>query len=162
MAERRDRSYKGSGSAALFLVMLAIVSMGCVSEPNQPTQPIGPTQPVESSEPPLIGDQLPGSFHMTSSPSRAPYPLTIRIDHMGGPSRRSAEFEEGVPVIVDWSTLPFPQVKWIEVNGQDCNGTFWIQARFEVDLLLTFTDDDCSVRILGVHPEGGSHIEPAE
>jgi hypothetical protein len=53
-------------------------------------------------------------------------------------------------------------VKWIEVNGHDCEGTFGIQARIETDLLLILTDDACRTEVLGTHPEGGPHQQPIE
>lgn len=143
-------------SVAAAPLCLALVLIGCASQPSQAAEPTGLPEPTPHGEP------LPGSFHLTSDPPRAPYTLTIRIDDSGGPSGRTAEFNEGDPVVVDWSTLPLPQVKLIEVNGRDCEGTFGIQARFEIDLLLTFTDDACRVQILGVHLEGGSHVQPAE
>jgi len=78
---------------------------------------------------------------------------------MGGPGI-SAEIEEGDEVVSDWSDLPLPEVKWIEVNGQDCEGTFGVRARFETDLLLILTNDACHIQVLGSHPEGGSHFGP--
>jgi len=143
-------------TAVVVPLLLAAIFIGCTPQPTQLAEPTVPAEPT------MHGETLRGSFHLTSDPPLAPYPVTIRIDDVGGPSGRSAEFEEGEPVIVDWSTLPFPQVKWIEVNGQDCEGTFGIQARFEVDLLLAFTDDACRVQILGVHLEGGAHVQPGE
>jgi hypothetical protein len=79
-----------------------------------------------------------------------------------GPSGRAARFEKGDEVIVNWSTLPLPLVKWIEVNGRDCGGRFGVQARTETDLLLTLIDDGCVVVVLGSHPEGGTHVAPGE
>ena len=134
----------------MLALLLALASIGCVARPPQPT------------EPPIQGEPLPGSFHLTSDPPLAPYALTIRIDHVDGPSGRNAEFEEGDAVVVDWSTLPLPRVKWIDVNGHDCEGTFEIQARFEIDLLLTLTNDACMVEVLGTHPEGGPHHQPGD
>ena len=154
--ERRASSRDFSFSAVLTL-LLAVVAGGCAAQRTEPTKPAGPTV---LAEPTQVGEPLPGSFHLTSDPPLAPYPLSIRIDDIGGPSGRSAEFEGGDEVVVDWSTLP--ELKWIEVNGQDCDGTFRIQARFEVDLLLTLTDDGCNVQILGVHLEGGAHVQPRE
>lgn len=84
--------------------------------------------------------------------------MIIRLGDIGGPSRRTAEFAEGGEVIVDWSTLPLPPAKWIEVNGHACDGTFTIQPRFETDLLLTLVDDTCRVEVLGTHQEGGIHL----
>jgi len=121
-------------------LVLILASIGCVARPPQPT------------EPPIHGEPLPGSFHLTSDPPLAPYALTIRIDRVGGPSGRSAEFEEGDEVVVDWSTLP--GVNWMEVNGHDCEGTFEIQAQIETDLLLTLGEDSCRVEVVGSHPEG--------
>jgi hypothetical protein len=126
-------------------LLLTFASAGCVARPPQPT------------EPPIHGEPLSGSLHMTSDPPLAPYPLTIRIDDIGGPSRLNAEFDEGEAVVVDWPTLPLPQVKWIEVNGHDCEGTFEIQARLETDLLLTLRQDACRVEVIGSHPEGAIH-----
>ncbi len=117
-------------------------------------------QPNVSPEPTLVGEPLPGSFHLTSDPRLAPYALTIRIDEAGGPSLRTAEFAQGDEVVVDWSTLPLPLAKWIEVNGQDCEGTFAIQERIETDLLLILMDDICRVEVLGMHLEGGPHHQP--
>lgn len=65
-------------------------------------------------------------------------------------------------IILQWSTLPLPEQKWIEINGQDCEGTFGIQERIETDLLLSLTDDGCRIEVLGSHPEGGSHAEAPE
>jgi hypothetical protein len=96
---------------------------------------------------------------MTSDPPFAPYPLSIRIDDADGPSRVSDELEQRGAVVVDPSTLP--GVTWIEVNGRDYQGTFTIQARFEVDLLLILTGDACRVEARGTHPEGGPHSEPS-
>jgi hypothetical protein len=135
----------GLGAFSISLVGAALAVVGCT------------IYPPESTEPPIVGEPDPGSFHLTSDPPLAPYALTIRIDEAGGPSRRTAEFAEGGEVVVDWSTLPLPPAKWIEVNGQDCVGTFAIQARFETDLLLTLTDDVCRVEVLGTHLEGGPH-----
>lgn len=108
----------------------------------------------------MVGEPAPGSFHLTSDPPLAPHALTIRTDQAGGPSGRTAEFAEGGEVVVDWSILPLPPAKWIEVNGQDCEGTFTVHARFETDLLLTLTDDACRVEVLGTHLEGGPHHLP--
>ncbi len=124
--------------------------MGCAASR------IGPTQP------PIHGEPLPGSFYLTSDPPRAPYVLTIRVDHVDGPSGRNAQFDEGDAIVVNWSTLPLPHEKWIEINGRDCEGTFGIQARIETDLLLILTDDACRVEVLGSHPEGGPHAEEPE
>lgn len=85
-------------------------------------------------EPTLIGEPSPGSFHLTSDPTLAPYQLAVRIEDAAGPSGRKAEFDSGDEVVVDWTTLPIPEVKWIEVNGQDCRGTFEIHAGLETDL----------------------------
>jgi hypothetical protein len=120
--------------------LLALVAVGCAPLPH--------------------GEPLPGSFHMTSDPPLAPHPLSIRSDDIGGPSGRSAEFEAGDEVVVDWSTLPLPEVKWIEVNGRDCEGTFTIQERVEIDLMLILIDGACRIEVLGTHPEGGPHLVP--
>lgn len=163
MNELRRPSHNWVRSAVLPL-LVALVSIGCLSPTlsPEPTQTSGSSPSTQPTEPPLIGDPLPGSFHLTSDPPRAPYPVTIRIDHGGGPSRRNAQFEEGDEVVVDWSTLPLPEAKRIEVNGQDCEGTFGIHERLETDLLLILTDDGCQVEDLGSHPEGGSHWHPVE
>ena len=91
--------------AAVVPLLLALGAMGCMPQATPPTEP------TEPGEPTVHGEPLPGSFHLTSDPPLAPYLVTIRIDDVGGPSGRSAEFEEGVVVVVDWSTLPLPQVK---------------------------------------------------
>jgi hypothetical protein len=135
----------------LLPLLLGLASIGCV---HTPTVPPVPPEPTQAAEP------LPGAFHLTSAPESAPYPLTVRIDDIGGPSRRAAEFEEGDQVVVDWSTLPLPPAKWIEVNGNDCEGTFGIRPRSETDLLLILADDGCRVQVLGVHAEGASHLQP--
>lgn len=70
------------------------------------------------------------------------------------------EIEEGDEVVADWSDLPLPAEKWIEVNGQDCEGTFGVRERFETDLLLILADDGCRIQFLGAHPEGEPHIGP--
>lgn len=129
------------------LVVLALGFIGCMPRPPEPT---------------LIGDPLPVRFHLTSVPPRAPRPLTIREDGTGGPSGHSEQFEVGDEIVVDWVTLPFPPGKWIEINGQDCEGTFDLRERFETDLLLILTDSVCRVQVLGSHPEGGSHIGPID
>lgn len=134
--------------SALLPLLVVLTFIGCTARPTQPPQP---------TEPPIVGDPLPGSFYMTSDPPLAPHPLSIRIDDIGGPSGRSQQFEEGDVVVVNWSTLPLPGVKWIQINGKDCDGTFGIQARFETDLLLILTEDVCHVEVLGSHPEGGPH-----
>ena len=144
MDERRPATTHTHSCPVLLLLVLALVSIGCMPRPPEPT---------------LIGDPLPGSIHLTSIPPRAPRPLSIRIDRMGGPGI-SAEIEEGDEVVSDWSDLPLPEVKWIEVNGQDCEGTFGVRARFETDLLLILTNDACHIQVLGSHPEGGSHFGP--
>lgn len=128
-------------------LLLALLSPGCLSQPPEPT---------------LLGEPDPGSFHLTAEPPLAPYFLSIRADEAGGPSRRNAQFDGGDQVVVDWSTLPLPQVKWIEVNGRDCEGTFGIKERAETDLLLILAGDVCRVEVLGTHPEGGPHHEPGE
>lgn len=112
--------------------------------------------------PTIVGEPLPGSFYLTSDPPLAPYALTIRIAQVGGVSGRSEQFEEGDEVLVNWSDLPLPEEKWIDVNGQKCEGTFGIEARIETDLLLVLTDDGCRVEVLGSHPEGGSQHRPGE
>lgn len=147
------------------LLLLALLSIGCTSQSSEPTDPPATppsSQPVEPTEPPIHGEPLPGSFYLTSDPPLAPHRLTIREDDIGGPSRRSAQFDEGDAIVVNWSTLPLPDEKWIEVNGQDCEGTFGIRARFETDLSLVLTDDGCRVQVLGSHPEGGPHHVPEQ
>ena len=124
------------------LLLLALISFGCGA---------GPT------DPPIIGDPLPGSFYLTSD-RPAPYPFTIR----GETGTRNAQFDEGDSIVVNWSDLPLPDQKRIEINGQLCEGTFEIQARIETDLLLSLTDDGCRVELLGSHPEGGPHAEEPE
>jgi hypothetical protein len=124
------------------LLCLALISLGCTTEP---------------ADPPIVGDPLPGSFYL-SSDRPAPYPFTIRWE-VGS---RSAQFDEGDSIVVNWSTLPLPDQKRIEINGQLCEGTFGIQARIETDLLLSLTDDGCRVEVLGSHPEGVSHAEEPE
>ncbi len=128
------------------LLLLALISFGCTA---------GPT------DPPIHGEPLPGSFYLTSD-RPALYPFTIRVEESGGPSGRNAQFEEGDSIVVNWSTLPLPEQKWIEINGQDCEGTFGIQARIETDLLLRLTGDGCRVEVLGSHPEGGPHHQLGE
>lgn len=164
MDERR-RASDSRVRSALLPLLLALVSIGCTSEPTDPTDPPATppsTQPTESTGPPIHGEPLPGSFYLTSDPPFAPYALTIRVDHIDGPSGRNEQFDEGDEVVVAWSTLPLPYPKWIEINGQDCEGTFGIQARIETDLLLILTDDACRVEVLGSHPEGGAHWQPDE
>ena len=56
-----------------------------------------------------------------------------------GGKARAAKLDEGEVIVLKWSTLPLPDQKWIEINGQDCEGTFGIQARIETDLLLSLT-----------------------
>jgi len=141
------------------LLLLALLSIGCTSQSAEPTAPPATPPSRQPTEPPIHGEPLPGSFYLTSDPPLAPHPLTIRADEIGGPSRRSAQFDEGEAIVVNWSTLPLPDEKWIEVNGQDCEGIFGIQARIETDLLLILTDDGCRVGVLGSHPEGDSHAE---
>jgi hypothetical protein len=133
-----------SRSCSRVLVLVAVLfSIGCM-----PTEP-----PVQPTEPPIHGEPLPGSFYLTSDPPLAPFDLTIRVDHVDGPSGRSAQFDAGEEIVVNWSTLPLPPEKWIEINGLDCEGSFGIRPRFENDLLLTFTDDGCAIQVLGSHPE---------
>jgi hypothetical protein len=132
-----------SQSRRASLLLLILVPIGCTS------------QTTETTEPSIHGDPLPGSFYLTSDPPLAPYPVTIRVETTGGTSGRSAHFDEGDVVFVQWSTLPLPHEKWIEVNGQNCEGTFEIRARIETDLLLSLTDDGCRVEVLGSHPEDG-------
>jgi hypothetical protein len=124
--------------------VLALLSIGCTARPT---------------EPPIVGEPLPGSIHLTAIPPRAPRPLSLRVETIGGPGI-SVEIEERDEIVADWGALPLPEEKWIEVNGQDCEGTFGVRERFETDLLLVLTDDACRVQVLGVHPEGGSHIGP--
>ncbi len=62
---------------------VALALVGCMSQANV------------SPEPTLVGEPLPGSFHLTSDPRLAPYALTIRTDEAGGPSLRTAEFAGG-------------------------------------------------------------------
>ncbi len=131
-----------SQSRRALLLLLALISFGCGAEPT---------------DPPIIGDPLPGSFYLTSD-QPAPYPFTIRWET----GTRSAQFDEGDSIVVNWSDLPLPEQKRIEINGQLCEGTFEIQARIETDLLLSLTDDGCRIEVLGSHPEGGSHVEEPE
>lgn len=146
MDGRRASLRRPSRATALSL-LLALVSIGCTSEPT---------------DPPIHGDPLPGSFYLTSDPPLAPYAVTIRSAHLGGVSGRFAQFEAGKEVVVNWSDLPLPEEKWIEVNGRNCEGTFGMEERIETDLLLVLTDDTCRVEVLGSHPEGGPHRRPGE
>ena len=134
-----------SQSRGALLLLLALACMGCAAASSGPTQP------------PIVGDPLPGSFYLTAD-RPAPYPFTIRWE-VGS---RSAQFDEGDSIVVNWSTLPLPDQKRIEINGQLCEGTFGIQARIETDLLLSLTDDGCRIEVLGSHPEGGPHAEEPE
>jgi hypothetical protein len=136
-----------SQSRRALLLLLALISFGCGAGPAEPT------------DPPIVGDPLPGSFYLTSD-QPAPYPLTIRQEA----GTRSAQFDEGDSIVVNWSDLPLPPQKRIEINGQHCEGTFDIQARIETetDLLLSLTDNGCRIEVLGSHPEGGSHAEEPE
>jgi len=113
----------------------------------------GPSTALTEPEPTSVGEPLPGSFHLTSVPKLAPYALTIRIDDIGGPSGRTAEFQSGDEIVMDWSTLPLPEDKWLEVNGQDCGGTFTIQQRVVTVLTLNLSDSGCRVDVVGSHPE---------
>ncbi len=88
MDERRRPTTHTHSCPVLLLLVLALVSIGCMPRPTLPT------------EPPTVGDPLPGSFHLTSIPPRAPRPLTIRADDIGGPSGRSAQFEAGDEVVL--------------------------------------------------------------
>ncbi len=140
-----------SQSRRALLLLLALISFGCGA---------GPTEPTELTDAPIAGP-LPGSLYLTSD-RPAPYPFTIRVEESGGRSGRNAQFEEGEVIVLQWSTLPLPPEKWIEINGQLCEGTFVIQVRFETDLLLSLTDDGCRIEVLGSHPEGGPHAEEPE
>ncbi len=134
-----------SRSCWCVMALIAVLfSIGCV-----PMEP-----PAQPTQPPIIGDPLPGSFYLTSDPPLAPFDLTIRLDQVDGPSGRNTQFAAGEEIVVNWSTLPLPREKWIEVNGLDCAGTFGIRPRYENDLLLTFTDNGCAIDVLGSHPEG--------
>jgi|SRR5215213_2284595 len=104
-------------------------------------------------QPQIVGEPLPGSFHLTTVPALAPFPMTVRIDYSGGPSGRSAEFEAGDEVVIDWSTLPLPEEKWIEVNGEDCRGKFSIRERVVTVLRMSVWESGCSVEVVGSHPE---------
>jgi len=125
----------------LLLLVVALVSMGCMPRPPEPT---------------ISGQPLHGLIHLTSIPPHAPRLLSLRVDRIGGPGI-SVEIEEGEEVVADWFDLPLPEVKWIEVNGQDCEGTFGVRERFETDLLLILTDDACRVQFLGAHPRAEPH-----
>jgi hypothetical protein len=115
-------------------------------------------EPMVTAEPTLSeAIPAPGSFYLRSEPREAPYAMTIRIDPVGGPSGRSAEFAEGDWIVLEWSDLPLPEDKWLDINGVDCEGTFGIESRFDTDLLLTFTEEGCHVEVLGMHPEDGPH-----
>lgn len=105
-----------------------------------------------ASEPVVIGEPTPGSFHLASEPQTARQSLTIRVDD-GTPSGWSEEVPEGAPVWVFFTTLPDDNLR-IWVNGLTCDGNFAVKARFETDLLLTMTGSNCAVRVLGIHPEG--------
>lgn len=112
----------------------------------------------------MVGDPSPGSVYLTSDPPLAPYAIVIRENDIGGPSNSSVEFAEGEEVIIDdWQTLPIPETKAIHLNGQDCQGTYAVRARFETDLLLTFDDEgSCRIEVLGMHPRGAPHVEGGE
>lgn len=143
-------------------LILALAAGGCTPSVSEPTESSSTPQPTQPPEPTIVGEPLPGSFYLISEPPRAPYSVTIRIDHVDGPSGRFEQFEAGDVIAMTWSTLPLPQVKWIEVNGEDCQGTFGIQARVETDLRLDLTDDICRVEVLGSHPEGAPHYRSDE
>jgi hypothetical protein len=129
---------------------LALLAAALLLTACSPTiQFVAPTDPSPTS----VGDPLPGSFHLTSEPKLAPFRMTIRIDDIGGPSRRTAEFDTGDEVVMDWSTLPLPEEKWLEVNGQDCLGTFTIQERVVTVLQMMLSDSGCRVDVVGSHPE---------
>ncbi len=116
-------------SRGAVLLLLALVSSGCSTG---------------SAEPSIVGEPLPGSFYLTSDRPAA-YPLTIRWET----GTRSAQFDEGDSIVLNWSTLPLPEQKRIDINGQLCEGTFTIEARIETDLLLSLKDDGCRVDVLG-------------
>jgi hypothetical protein len=133
------------------LLGLVLTSAACTSWPGRET------------EPPIVGEPLPGSFYLVSNPQLAPADLTLRIDEEGGPSARSAQFAAEEEVIVNWSTLPLPRNKWIEVNGHDCEGTFEIRERFQTDLLLFLADDGtCRIEVRGMRPETNVQDLPPE
>ncbi len=151
MNSRRYAQRRGTDSAAL-AILIALTSVGCVATPSQ----------TPTTEPPPQGEPLPGAFHLTSNPPLAPYAMTIRINYVGGPSGRSAEFKEGEAIVIDWSTLPLPLEKRININGSDCDGAFEVQSRFETDLGLTLTDKTCRIQVLGMHPEGAIDHQSSE
>lgn len=111
--------------------------------------------------PPVIGDPLPGSVHLVSNPPLAPYAVTLRVDEAGEPGGRIATFDAGDEIVVTWSTLPLPTDKWIEINGQDCEGTFEIRERFQTDVLLVLLPDgSCRIEARGMQPETGLGSQP--
>lgn len=151
---RRGRSESvpcGAIRRAARLLGLVLTSAACTSWPGVET------------EPPVVGEPLPGSFYLVSHPQFAPADMTLRIDEEGGPSGRTAKFASGEEVIVNWSTLPLPRDKWIDINGQDCEGTFEIRERFRTDLLLFLADDGtCRIEVRGMRPETNVQDLPPE
>ena len=129
-------------------LLLGLTSIGCAFGPPQPTGPV------------LIGDPLPGRIHLTTVPPRASQQLSLRVDRAGGRPGISEEFDEGEEIVAEWSDLPFPEEKWIELDGEDCGGTFGVRESLETDLLLIFTEDGCQIRVLGIHPRGDPHFGP--
>lgn len=103
-------------------------------------------------QPTAIGEPTPGSFHIRGNPQTASEALTIRVDD-GTPSRWSEEIAVGAPVWVFMTTLPQTGLA-IWVNGDTCDNRFDVKALVETDLLLTMTDSECEIRVMGLHPEG--------
>jgi hypothetical protein len=128
----------------LLALAFVVVSTGCGSL----RQSTAPTQ---------HGEPLPGSYHLISDPTLAPYDIVIREADSGGSHSLSEHFSQGQKVELTWSTLPLPSPKWIQVNGQNCEGSFTIEPRVETDLLLLLTTDSCQLQVLAKHPEGTGH-----
>ncbi len=149
-SERAKVGLRSRSRSAVLPLLLALACVGCASQRMEPTEPT------------FIAEPSPGSFYLTSDPPLAQYPFTFRVEEIGGPSRRSEQFDEGDEVVINWTTLPLPEAKWIEVNGQDCEGTFGIEAGMETDLLLILTDDGCRVEVVGSHPVGEPRHRPGE
>jgi hypothetical protein len=113
------------------------------------------TLKIPPSPSPTLHEAIPapGSFHLTSDPSRAPRALSLRyVDEGGNPSGVSDEFLAGAVVVVDRSLLPGAQA--VQVNGQVCDGRFAIVTGIETDLVLVVTDAGCRVVTTGSHAEG--------
>ncbi|MBA3403987.1 MAG: hypothetical protein H0U13_04740 [Gemmatimonadaceae bacterium] len=100
----------------------------------------------------MIREPTPGSFHIRARPPTAAEALTIRLDN-GTPSRWAEEVPVDAPAWVFQTTLPEEDLA-IWVNGNTCSGRFDVQALFETDLLLTVSDSECVIEVVGLHPEG--------